>query len=281
MNRLLLIIALIPALTACFPQEHPAPPERGHAKMVPISPVQRAERPAIVQAREELLRPPQPILPSPALLATIRDGAVSSVFMSAHALSGRLSTTGLPKNTRQTQEGYWIGSMPDASHIQALGARGVHVIISGSALSTSARNTAEQLGMQIVHIPFGGSFPNHRTILEGVKDVQPYGVFIHCDHGGDRTGAILAFLLSTQHNWPTERAFLAVVHPGPNDLRRLRAILEDEGYPVSDETLNQFAGIYSAQLNGGFGGLKVRGPNYEKLVRTTIAAIREANASIY
>lgn len=183
----------------------------------------------------------------------------------------------MPKNARQVVEGYWIGARPSADQIAELYAHDVRLILTTASMETDEfqllKNRMDTLGIAHINIPFGGKFPKPSRFTSQLQSYTPKQIYIHCEHGGDRSGALLAYLLATKHNWSTQRALLAVAFPGKNDSRALIDILKSRGYDVSDNDVNEVLGIYSAEYNGGFGGLKVRSRGYVRLVNTTIDAI--------
>ena len=193
----------------------------------------------------------------------------------------RLTTEGLPKNSRQTAEGYWIGSIPSPDHIQELYARNVRLILTASLVPSKKllqlRSTMQELGITHIYIPFGSRFPNPAKFLPTVEKFSPEQVYIHCEHGGDRSGAILAFLLNQRHGWELPRALYAVIVPSYGDIQALTRILNAHGIPCSPDKYENDIGIYSAESNGGYGGLKVyaKDGNYVKLVNTLIDTARK------
>ncbi len=266
-DTLLLVILSCAALLGCGREASV------HAVLAESGAKESVDPPASARATEA----------APEVAATIPEplpdlGEAQAALEVGAALAGagsrwRLGYRGLPRNSRQTVEGYWLGSRPSAANVDELFARGVRAIVSGIRLEEEVLARARALGVHHVNVPFGGRFPNHRLIVEGIAGFDPREVFIHCEHGGDRSGAILAFLLAVRHQWPIERALLAVAFPGQRDVRGLVEVLEERGFRVSSEEQSRYVGIYSAERNGGFGGLKIRGPAYRRLVSTTIDAI--------
>ena len=211
---------------------------------------------------------------------------IASSLTHAAVISGiqgaqtRLTNVGMPKNIRQTIEGYWIGAWPTQPQIEELHARGIRAIITAANIGfedyQEIADAIQKMGMTHISIPFGGRFPNPEKFEQTIQNFTPEQVYIHCEHGGDRSGAVLAYLLIVHHGWSVQRAFLSVTFPGKMDSQALVRILENRGYEVSDEDLDEVLGIYSGENNGGHGGLKVRSEGYVKLVNTTIdAAIRQ------
>ncbi|MCL2325188.1 MAG: hypothetical protein FWC40_01600 [Proteobacteria bacterium] len=218
--------------------------------------------------------------PTPAQITHLRHiaslASQSLATAAAFGAKSRLSYAGLPKNTRQVPEGYWLGARPNVRHIDELHARQVKLIVTAASIPSdefrAIKARLEQLNMAHIHIPFGGKFPNPQRFYAEIQHYAPEQVYIHCEHGGDRSGALLAFMLVTQHNWSVPRALLAVAFPGRKDSQALIDILRSRGYEINQEDIDNALGIYSAENNGGFGGLKVRSQGYVRLVHTTIDA---------
>lgn len=184
---------------------------------------------------------------------------------------------GLPKNTRQTQEGYWVGSNPSLSEIRALHARNVKLIVTLTPVfdpDGSLKTHLKALGMTHINIPFGGQFPRPTRFYQRMLAFEPWETYIHCEHGGDRTGAFLAYMLVMRHDWSVQHAFLSVLHPG--DVSKLRSVLKTRGYATEQADIDAYLGIYSPEKNGGYGGLKVRSKDYVRLIQTTITAMERA-----
>ncbi len=179
----------------------------------------------------------------------------------------------LPKNTRQVDEGYWVGSLPEYWNIDALKEKKIKLIITATRLSPEMKIVNEHIDeLKIKHLilPFGSKFPKTSRFYQTVLKYSPDETYIHCDHGGDRTGVFLAYLLVARHGWTLPRALLAVLYPSPSDIKGLTEILNKRGYTVEQADIDQYVGIYSATKNGGGGGLKVRNADYKKLVNTMI-----------
>ncbi len=207
----------------------------------------------------------------------------SAVIGASFGAKPRLGMIGLPKNSRQTNEGYWLGSRPDIEELEELHARNIQLILTVSTLPRrelkNLKDSLQALGMTHIYLPFGSKFPHPSRFMPTVMKFQPEQIFIHCEHGSDRTGAVLAFILTVRHNWPLPKALFAVVLPSSSDIRTLANILKSHGYQFDLDEMKQVIGIYSAEENGGYGGMKVRsdGGNYINLIHTLIR--RAQNAS--
>ncbi len=197
----------------------------------------------------------------------------ASALACAQNLKPLKSTSVLPKNTRQVSEGYWIGSLPSANNVDALYSHRIKLVITATRTKedlTPLNNRLEELGMKHLMLPFGSKFPKPSRFMSIVSRYAPDRIFIHCDHGGDRSGALLAFLLVKKHNWKLPHALLAVLNPSPTDIKGLTDVLGKRGYTITQSDIDKYLGIYSATTNGGGGGLKVRSDDYKKLLNTMI-----------
>ena len=206
--------------------------------------------------------------------------AQAATIGAAYGAQSRLGNAGMPKNARQTTEGYWVGAQPMPSEIDELHARNIRVVVTAAAMESDTfraiKSKLDDHGIRHINIPFGGRFPNPKAFYQTIHAYTPDQIYIHCEHGGDRSGAILAYLLVVDHGWTIPRALLAVAFPGKNDSKRLIELLKTRGFDVSQPDIDDYLGIYSAETNGGYGGLKVRSAGYVKLINTTIdAALRE------
>ena len=198
---------------------------------------------------------------------------ISGLALVLAVLASSAPAQALPRNTRQVAEGYWVGGAPNAAEIEELHDRGVRVILSAVRVAPSVQEACDRLNIRRISVRFGSTFRVGARVLEETRGIDPSELFIHCTHGGDRAGSILAYLLAVRHGWPADHAILAVAFPGRNDLRRLVELLESEGLIITAEENEEFAGIYSGASNGGHGGLKVRGESYVNLVNTLLEAM--------
>ena len=234
------------------------------------------------QAAEPLQRtiqmpPDEPAPPDPVMIEhTVTDFARGTALGASLGARHRLTMNGLPKNSRQTAEGYWIGSLPSPDNIQELHDRNIKLILTASIVPAKKlkpiKQAMDRLGIEHIYIPFGSRFPNPSKFLGAIESYAPEQVYIHCEHGGDRSGAILAYLLTKRHGWKLPRALYAVIVPTYGDIQALTRLLNAHGIACKPEDYADDIGIYSAESNGGYGGLKVyaKDGNYVKLVNTLI-----------
>ncbi len=179
---------------------------------------------------------------------------------------------GMPKNTRHLKEGYWIGALPDVHNIQVMKERGIKVILTLTNTKRSwipVKNKINELGIEHIVVPIGTRFPRNTSFYDTLLNYDPNEIFIHCDHGSDRSGTMVAYLLARRNHWPIQRALLAMVSPNKVDVNGLKKILKQYGYEITQEDLF-YQSIYSGASNGGSSGIKVRNEGYQRLVSTML-----------
>lgn len=179
---------------------------------------------------------------------------------------------GMPKNTRHLKEGYWIGALPDINNIQPMKDHGIKIILTVTNPKRSwnpVKQKIQELEIEHIIVPIGSNFPKATSFYNKLLEYEPNEIFVHCDHGADRSGTIIAYLLARRNHWAIQRALLAMVNPSKVDVNELKKVLKQYGYEITQEDL-QFSSIYSGSSNGGFGGLKVRNEDYKRLVFTML-----------
>jgi hypothetical protein len=180
-----------------------------------------------------------------------------------------------PQGYRQTREGYWLGPQPELRDVPFLTHVGVKLAIGAVPVSGKVMVELVNAGIRRLSAPMGSTFRGGGRILEAVQEVEPHEVFIHCQHGADRTGCIAAFLLCVRHGWNIPDAFYSVLYPSSKDTGALAELLENElGAPDRRYPEDESVGFYSHAACGLPGGLKARSGNYRRLITSTIEAIK-------
>lgn len=217
------------------------------------------------------------------LVQTAADAAADSLVIANACGTRQERYPGLPKNTRQVAEGYWLGSYPNLNGLKALQEHNIRLVITATRapVTRDFNMRIDELGIAHLIIPFGGRFPNPDSFYPQILKFAPEEIFIHCDHGGDRSGTMLAYLLATRHNWPPQKALLAMLYPAKSDLLGLLAVLEERDIETTPDDIIRYLGIYSAERNGGFGGLKAHAPGYKKLIRSMLDTLDKQQAAKY
>jgi tyrosine-protein phosphatase SIW14 len=117
------------------------------------------------------------------------------------------------KNFDQVDAHVYRGAQPTDEGLQYLAKLGVKTIID--LRETDDRSKAEErvvsgAGMQYVNVPMTGLTPPTESeitkILTMLEDSTTGPVFVHCQRGADRTGAVIAAYHIDHHKWDNARA---------------------------------------------------------------------------
>ena len=186
-----------------------------------------------------------------------------------HIINVYNTNQSLPKNTRHLIEGYWIGSIPKSIfQIEELYNQGIRLIITVTHTSPSFNKIISKIkSLQMTHlyIPIGSRFPSlTQEQISIIESYNPNQIFVHCEHGSDRSGTFIAYLLIKYHNYSIPSALLSVVSRNKKDISLLKDLLHKHSIPISDDDI-AYTSIYA-----GKGGLKLRGDSYQRLVETMI-----------
>ena len=130
----------------------------------------------------------------------------------------------------------------------------------------------EELGIEHIIIPVGSSFPQDTSFYDHLLNYEPNEILVHCDHGGDRSGVFIAYLLIRRNNWSIQRALFSMLNPSSIDIKGLQSIFSKFSIEVNEDD-RSYIGLYSGQSNHGFGGLKARNEDYQRLITSMLTVI--------
>ena len=117
---------------------------------------------------------------------------------------------GMPPNFGVVEEGkIYRGAQPNRADLEALQRIGVRTILE---LNTNDRNSeraeTRRLGMRLIEVPL-----NARTVgtwkscaeveraYEAMVDSANWPVYVHCEHGRDRTGFLIGLYRERNESW--------------------------------------------------------------------------------
>ncbi len=116
-------------------------------------------------------------------------------------------------NFQQVNSTLYRGAQPPIESLKILKEKGINTIINlrGTSDATRAEEIqAKALGMKFYNLEFPPlSKPDFSQIdraLELINDPANQPVFVHCKHGEDRTGTVIACYRMTRENWTDEQA---------------------------------------------------------------------------
>ena len=111
------------------------------------------------------------------------------------------------------------GALPDQHGIEALAALGVKTVVDLRPGNTQKeKREAESLGLQYINIPMPGLHaPDPEALAQALTtldDKAAWPVFVHCIHGRDRTGTVVACYRIRHDHWDNARALEEARHYG-------------------------------------------------------------------
>lgn len=110
----------------------------------------------------------------------------------------------------------WLyrGGQPGKEGIEALGRLGVKTVVClrwGGKVVSAEKTAVEAAGMRFINIPLNyWNVPTAKIIDEFfalLDEPANRPLFIHCLHGADRTGLMVAMYRITHQNWDFDRAY--------------------------------------------------------------------------
>ena len=131
------------------------------------------------------------------------------------------ASTDLP-NFATVHPGLMRGAAPTTAGLVQLKNMGVNTIvdlrIGPKALVTTEKAQVEKLGMTFVNIPMGAAPPTSKQIsrwLAIANAASPKGaVYVHCQHGADRTGEMVGIYRETHDGWSFDKTYAEMRHYG-------------------------------------------------------------------
>ena len=132
------------------------------------------------------------------------------VFLSGCATSTGPPVQGLPANFGVVEEGrLYRGAQPNAGEIENLYRRGVKTIVRLNQRDLDMeRSATSRIGIRLVEVPL-----NARTVgtskacvgveraYQAISDPMNWPVYVHCDHGRDRTGFLVGLYRERVQGW--------------------------------------------------------------------------------
>jgi len=110
----------------------------------------------------------------------------------------------------QVAEGFYRGGQPRRQGYEYLKQLGVKTVINLRAENQEAEEV-KSLGLHYVHIPMS---PRERVpeskiqmFFQVLRDRDNYPVFVHCEHGADRTGFMVGLYRIAFQDWSADRAY--------------------------------------------------------------------------
>lgn len=110
-------------------------------------------------------------------------------------------------NFHTVAPGIYRGAAPTIAGLRRLRALGVKNVIDlriSPRLVRQEKREAQRLGFHWINLPMGSDPPTARqvvTLIATLKRAPQEPVFVHCQHGADRTGCMIGIWRVTQQGW--------------------------------------------------------------------------------
>lgn len=126
-----------------------------------------------------------------------------------------LKMEGLPNLNRVTDTLY-RGAQPSAKGMKNLEKLGIKTVVNLRSLH-SDRDELKGTSLQYVQIKFNTLHPEEEDVVRFLKlatDPKQFPVFVHCQHGADRTGMMVAFYRMVVQGWSKQEAVKEMTEGG-------------------------------------------------------------------
>ena len=124
-------------------------------------------------------------------------------------------------NFHRVSDALYRGGQPEKGGLRRLADLGVKTVVNLRGKDESAaaeEREAKALGLRYFNVPMGRSGkPSDEEIahvFEIIDASEDQPVFVHCQRGSDRTGAVVAAYRITHEGWTGERALKEAEHHG-------------------------------------------------------------------
>jgi protein tyrosine phosphatase (PTP) superfamily phosphohydrolase (DUF442 family) len=116
-------------------------------------------------------------------------------------------------NFHSVAPGVWRGAAPTQAGLRQLKAMGIDTVVDLRIAPKTVKQEhayVTSLGMHFVNLPMSGDPPTSRqvdTLMALLRQAPQQKVFVHCQHGADRTGCMIGIYRVTQCGWPYSQAY--------------------------------------------------------------------------
>lgn len=153
-------------------------------------------------------------------------------LISLLSLSGIKKEHGPPSNFHKVNEEIYRSSQPKKQNFHALSEMGIKSILNLRHTATDKKE-AKGSNIELFHVPINTWVINEKHLIEALKIIKkaPKPILIHCLHGSDRTGAVVAAYRIICQNWTKEQAIEELRKPEygyhENVFPRIKKIIEE------------------------------------------------------
>lgn len=123
-------------------------------------------------------------------------------------------------NFHAVAPGIWRGAAPSEAGLARLKAMGVKTVIDLRIAPKTVRREgvyARSLGFHWINLPMGADPPTPKQVatwLAALDHAPQEPVFVHCQHGADRTGCMVGIYRVSRQGWAFPRAYAEMRQDG-------------------------------------------------------------------
>jgi protein tyrosine/serine phosphatase len=122
-------------------------------------------------------------------------------------------------NFAQVSTGLYRGAAPTPAGLVRLKSMGVKIVIDlrGGKLPAKEKIEAQKLGLVFINLPMSDMAPTKKevaTFLAVANNAAASPVYVHCQHGADRTGCLCGIYRETHDHWTYDKAYAEMRHYG-------------------------------------------------------------------
>lgn len=125
-----------------------------------------------------------------------------------------VGTVGAPENFHQVDGLIWRSAQPKFVHARQLEAQGFTDVLSLRRLHDDQK-WEKSTSLRSHHVPMRAGHVNEKDICEALRvmDQARGKLLVHCWHGADRTGAVIASYRMVRQGWSADRAIAELHQP--------------------------------------------------------------------
>lgn len=122
-------------------------------------------------------------------------------------------------NFAQVAKGFYRGAAPTPAGIARLKSMGVKYVIDlrGGKLPAAEKGRVQKAGMTFVNLPMSDQAPTKKEIAKFLKladNASGAPIYVHCQHGADRTGCLCGIYRVSREHWTYAKAYAEMRHYG-------------------------------------------------------------------
>jgi tyrosine-protein phosphatase SIW14 len=128
----------------------------------------------------------------------------------AHLPAARIALDGVP-NAGQVTPTLFRGAQPTPEGFHSLALRGTEIVVDlrDEGNRQAEKESVTQNGMKYIGIPWSCQAPSDSVtaqFLQAIRENTDKKIFVHCQHGIDRTGLMIAAYRMADQGWTPEQA---------------------------------------------------------------------------